>query len=234
MLKYTPIGKYGKFLPYIQSLLDIVIIVGVFLIMLSVNGEGTFFTPLTLHSVTWRTVLICAIVAAFASRGCIAVHRRRMMRAEKLFTAGLIIAFGTTLLYAALMMFCGFGHVKFAFFAILFGLQVGLLLLTWFASLFILRRFRRTGRNTRNIVIIGTGQAAVRLSELLTKEQSYGMRILGYFDNRLPSDFSGKFLGHLERLEEFLKNNEVHEIFYASSVEFFPVLYGHAGRRLSV
>lgn len=219
MLKNLPTGRYGRYLPIIQSIIDIAIVAGVFILLLSRNVGGRYFAPLPSNIAIEKTLLICLIVAPFTFRMVIAVHQRRMMRAEKLFSAAFGISLITTLLYAALMMFFGYGYVRFVFFVILFAAQFGLLALVWFASALILKGVRRIGRNTRNIVIVGTGQSALRLSELLTSEQSYGMRVLGYFDNRIPTDFPGNILGQIDGLEDFIKENDVHEIFYASSVD---------------
>lgn len=116
MLSNIPIGKYGKYVPLIQTLLDLVIIGGVFLILLSIGGDCRFYAGEGCRSV-WRTILIVGVVTLVSSRGCMAVHERRMMRAEKLFGAALLTSLFSTLLYAAMMMFTGYGHVQIAFFA---------------------------------------------------------------------------------------------------------------------
>lgn len=218
MLKNIPIGKYGKYVPLIQTLVDIIIVSGVFVVLLSANGNGKYFAPGD-EGGFWRTFLIASVVALLAARASLSVHRRRMMRAERLFGLALAISAGSTLLYASMMVFTGYGHVRFSFFGTLYASQAVLMLITWIGALLILKRFRRSGRNTRNIVIIGTGQPAQRLAELLAKEQGYGMRVVGYFDNRLPSDFNGKFIGTIDHLEDFIKEYNVDEIYYTSSME---------------
>lgn len=218
MLRNIPIGKYGRYVPLIQTLLDMAIMAAAFVVLLSVGRDGRFYDVSDNGSV-WRTILIVGIVTLVSSRGCMAIHERRMMRAEKLFGMALLTSLFSTLLYAAMMMFTGYGNVQFIFFCILYFAQAAVLLLLWLVSLQLLKRFRRHGRNTRNIVIIGTGQPAMRLSQLLANEQGYGMRVLGYFDNRIPSDFNGKFIGSIDKLEDFIGANDVHEIFYASSID---------------
>lgn len=218
MLKNIPIGRYGKYVPLIQTLVDIIIVSGVFVVLLLANGNGKYFAPGD-EGGFWRTFLIASVVALLTARASLSVHRRRMMRAERLFGLALAISAGSTLLYASMMVFTGYGHVRFSFFGMLYASQAVLMLITWIGALLILKRFRRSGRNTRNIVIIGTGQPAQRLAELLAKEQGYGMRVVGYFDNRLPSDFNGKFIGTIDHLEDFIKEYNVDEIYYTSSME---------------
>ncbi len=216
MFKNIPIGKYGKYVPYIQTLLDIIIIAVVFVSLLSCN-DYTIVAEGGHH--VWRVILAVGVVAVVVGRGCLSVHQRRMMRVERLVGMALLAALSSTILYAAMMMFTGYAGIKFGFFGLLYFLQAGLLLSVWLVSLALLKWIRRHGRNTRNVVIIGTGHAAVRLTQLLVGEQGYGMKVLGYFDNRIPSDFSGNFIGIIDRLEGFIKENDVHEIFYAASID---------------
>lgn len=218
MLNNIAIGKYGKYIPVAQTLLDIVIIIGVFITLLSIDEIGQFF--LRRESLfVWRTSLIVVVVVLIVTKGLFAVHADRMTRAEKLFPQALKTAGKSTVIYAAMMMLTGYYGVSFKFFGILFLLQASLLFIFWIISLQFLKRFRQHGRNTHNVVIIGTGQSAMRLTKLLTGEQGYGMRILGYFDNRIPSDFDGKFIGTIDKLEEFIKAYNVHDIFYATSFD---------------
>lgn len=218
MLRTIPVGKYGKYVPLLQTLLDVIIIAGSFLVLLSI-GEKKHFLFDYGCAWNWRIVLTVAVVALIAGRGCFEVHERRMLRAEKLFGVALLLPLGSTLLYAAMMMFTGAGSVRFMFFALLYFAQAALLFDCWIIELLILRRLRRSGRNARNIVIIGTGQSAKHLATLLESEQGYGMNVLGYFDNRVPTDFSGNYVGTVDRLEDFIRENNVHDIFYASSMD---------------
>lgn len=218
MLNTIPVGKYGKFIPFIQTLLDVIIVAGTFITLISIKDDGTFFAKGENH-IFWRNALAVVVVIAVVTRWSLIIHHRRMLRSEKLFSSAFSMSFVTTILYAAMMMFTGYANVKISFFIILYFSQLGLLLCTWFISQQILKKLRISGRNSRNVVIIGTGQSAQRLSELLSKEQGYGMRVLGYFDNRIPNDFKGKFIGPIDLLEEFIKENNVHEIFYTLSMD---------------
>ena len=218
MLNNFSVGKYGKYVPLIQTLFDIFIIIGVFMTLLSIDDVGQIFLKRENHNL-WIVILIVVIVSLFSVRGLYEMHVNRMTRAEKLFRQSMLTAGTSTILYAAMMMFAGNYGISIKFFLILFCVQAILLFILWIVSLQLLKRFRVHGRNSHNVVIIGTGQSALRLTKLLTGEQGYGMRILGYFDNRIPSDFDGKFLGSIDKLEEFITANNVHDIFYATSFD---------------
>lgn len=81
MLRNIPIGKYGRYVPLIQTLLDMAIMAAAFVVLLSVGRDGRFYDVSDNGSV-WRTILIVGIVTLVSSRGCMAIHERRMMRSE--------------------------------------------------------------------------------------------------------------------------------------------------------
>lgn len=218
MLNNIVTGEYGKSIPVLQTLLDVVIIIGVFLILFAFNDLGNFFLKGGNYSLL-TAICIAGVVSLISVKGLFEVHTNRMTRAERLFRQAVITAGVSTVFYAAMMMLFGFFGVTFKFFMILFLAQAFLLFISWIVVLQLLKRFRRYGRNTRNVVIIGTGQSAMHLAKLLTEEQGYGMRVVGFFDNRIPSDFDGEFIGTIGKLDEFIKERNVNEIYYASSLD---------------
>lgn len=218
MLNNIAMGKYGKYVPVAQTLLDILIIIGVFITLLSLNNMGQYFLKGENHNI-WRTIFIATTAAVVSTRSLFAIHANRMTRAEKLFRQAIKTAGFSTILFAAMMMLTGYYGVSIRFFVILFLLQATIMFFVWIISLQLIKRIRQQGRNTHNVVIIGTGPSAIRLAKLLTGDQGYGMRVLGYFDNRIPSDFEGKFIGTIDKLEDFITSYNIHDIFYASSLD---------------
>lgn len=70
------------------------------------------------------------------------------------------------------------------------GLLVSFLLFSYLflaviktTSLLLLRNFRRKGYNSRNVLIIGTGQKAFDFAELVTQHEEWGYRITGFLEN---------------------------------------------------
>jgi FlaA1/EpsC-like NDP-sugar epimerase len=86
---------------------------------------------------------------------------------------------------------------------------------------FILRYLRRRGYNTKNAVIVGAGQHGYDFARFITDNPWTGIRIAGYFDDRLkprPGDSPDekiKILGTFRDVREFLQNNIVDYIYLA-------------------
>lgn len=95
------------------------------------------------------------------------------------------------------------------------------MLITRIGLRFVLSLLRKSGRNLRFVVIVGSGQRASWLSERL-REPSTGYRIIGYVDteeNLLWSEINHMpYLGHIESLSQVLANTVVDEVFVALPV----------------
>lgn len=88
-----------------------------------------------------------------------------------------------------------------------------------FRLLFIqlLKKLRKSGYNFRTVVIIGANPTGFEINKLLSRDLSYGYRVLGYFDDSAER-FSEKvnILGKVDSVKEFITTNQVHEVYYAS------------------
>lgn len=94
-----------------------------------------------------------------------------------------------------------------------------------FASIFtfrllfiqLLKKLRKSGFNFRTVVIIGANPTGFEINKLLSRDLSYGYRVLGYFDDSAER-FSEKvkILGKIDSIKEFITANQVHEVYYAS------------------
>jgi len=80
----------------------------------------------------------------------------------------------------------------------------------------LLKKLRKSGYNFRTVIIIGANKTGFEINRLLSKDLSYGYRVLGYFDDteeQLPNDI--QLLGKIEDVEEYITSNSVHEVYYA-------------------
>ena len=82
----------------------------------------------------------------------------------------------------------------------------------------ILKAIRKSGYNYRTVVIVGMGKAGLNLYSFLSKDLSFGFRVLGFFDDN-PEDYSQKFtvLGSISSVNEFIKKNNVDEVYVTLS-----------------
>ncbi len=102
--------------------------------------------------------------------------------------------------------------------------NISLLSLSKFTIFKTLERFRAHGFNTRNVLIIGSGDRAVQLINAIESRKTTGYRVLGCFE--LEKDRLGKtismghqVIGLIKDLEVYLKNNIVDELVFATSLK---------------
>lgn len=211
MIQQIPVGKYGKFLPFGQTLLDFILVNLAFLAAYLIIPDTFAGNSLG------KTWLLFAVAALPTGVAAYIIHSRRMLRSELLVRNGIIGAFVLVTLLAALLTFFKIYGIRFGFFALLFGFESAVLSGSWIVELLLLKRARRQGRNIKKVVIVGTGHAAEELSRRLQTDSGYGNLILGFFDDNLREDFSGKYLGKLDQLSDFCRDHNVAEIYYTLS-----------------
>jgi putative colanic acid biosynthesis UDP-glucose lipid carrier transferase len=88
-----------------------------------------------------------------------------------------------------------------------------------------LRWLRQQGRNTRSVVVAGAGDLGRRLAGNVVDTPWLGMRLLGFFDDRLtgtvelhPGSNKAKsypILGDLDRMIPYVQENQVHMVYLA-------------------
>lgn len=82
--------------------------------------------------------------------------------------------------------------------------------------LFAANTLRRSGRNARNILLVGTGRRAQEFISLVARHREWGYRIVGLLDN--DDQMKGKSvagypcLGHISELPEVLERNVIDEV----------------------
>lgn len=208
MLSNLPLGKYGKFIPRVQTLIDLIIVGCVFALLWTIfDYSSVVGHTVKAWIVFWLSVISVSPTYYFS-------HTRRMLRAEDLEKRVVKYTFVHVVLMAALCTFFSLTGIGLGFFAALFGLEVSILSAAWLIELKMLKKLRKMGRNTRNIVIIGTGTAAKELTKRLHHDRGLGNRTLGYFDKHPNPDFEGNFLGTLDSLDEFCKLHKVDDIYF--------------------
>lgn len=84
-----------------------------------------------------------------------------------------------------------------------------------FITFFLLRVYRKIGRNFRRVVVIGSDKSAKTITNLFNTSDNLGYRLLGFFSDRESN--SEEYLGHVSDSYDYIIENGVHEI-YCSSV----------------
>lgn len=83
-----------------------------------------------------------------------------------------------------------------------------------------LGRIRARGNNIRSVMIVGTGEASRRVSDIINKQRILGLKIIGYVvsldeDGEIMGDMpSGEILGSMEELESLLETHRPDMVMY--------------------
>lgn len=99
-----------------------------------------------------------------------------------------------------------------------FGLFLSSILLLRISFVQTLKTIRKSGYNFRTVIIVGMGKAGLNLFYFLSKDLSFGYKILGFFDDD-PEDYSKKFtvLGSVSQVKDYLKVQIVDEVYITGS-----------------
>jgi Undecaprenyl-phosphate glucose phosphotransferase len=102
-----------------------------------------------------------------------------------------------------------------ATFIVLYFFALLLIFSLWRVSVRVMvKSYRRKGFNAKNIIIVGAGKNGMELYHVIKTDLSYGFNVLGFFDdNTILKDVLPNYLGKIEGVEEFVKNNDIDEIY---------------------
>lgn len=85
----------------------------------------------------------------------------------------------------------------------------------------ILKFVRTKGYNFRNVVIVGANDTGEHIRKLLSKDLTYGYRVLGFFDEHVdPFAFiSTPLLGGFDDIPEFIVDHKIDEMYIALHID---------------
>lgn len=200
-------SRYGKYTQLVLNCIDLLII-NIFF------GTTLWLVPGAVpssHREMWLLVnlayLPCCI---WISRG---VHDRRTILMDHVIRQSVFNVFIHALFFLSLVSFLRLDLRTRAAVTFYSCLLVALPL-TWIITRFCIKQLRRRGFNTSSIVIIGINPTSERLLNEIESDSGFGYKVKGVFDSVCPDDFTGKYLGAIDALEEFVRNNTIHQIFY--------------------
>ena len=97
------------------------------------------------------------------------------------------------------------------------------LLLVSFRILFMkmLKYVRTRGFNFRKVVIVGANATGERMNRILSKDLTYGYRVMGFFDDTIDpeTELKAPVLGTFEDIENYLNSQEIDEMFVALHID---------------
>ena len=142
---------------------------------------------------------------------------QRRLGAERIF-ARLLVAGGVAFLVQAGVAFAISVPVSPAFPAICAGAQLAVLAGFRLSIYGALRWLRRSGHNTRNVLVVGSGPRAAYVQEVIHRNPSWGLRIIGFIDDGTPeggAHVDEDELHKLTDMRELLRDQVIDEVIVA-------------------
>jgi putative colanic acid biosynthesis UDP-glucose lipid carrier transferase len=100
-------------------------------------------------------------------------------------------------------------------------------LLVGFRILFmkLLKYVRKKGFNFRKVVIVGANTMGERMNRILSKDLTYGYRVLGFFDDECDgTELKAPVLGKFEDIEHYLATEKIDEMYVALHIDKIDVI----------
>lgn len=145
-------------------------------------------------------------------------HLERAIRMESVFMQALTNVGVHALLYLSLITLMRINIAPFKGYVTFYVLMTIGIVIWSLASRYWLKNYRRRGFNYTRVVIVGSNDIAVRLYEEMLNDDGFGYKVLGVFDKQRPDNaLSELYVGTLDELDKFVKENAVDQIFVSIS-----------------
>jgi len=146
-------------------------------------------------------------------------HKQRIFELDRLVR---LVFYTVTLHFMVFYILLNFMQIHFfsrKFVITFFTLEFVLVALWWVFGRIIIKIYRKKGYNYRTVIILGAGKNGVELANKMKKDDTFGYRILGYFDdNELIDSGDIPLLGKIDDVQTYLLNNSVDHIYCALPV----------------
>lgn len=85
----------------------------------------------------------------------------------------------------------------------------------------LLKYIRSRGFNFRKVVIVGANALGERMNRILSKDLTYGYKVIGFFDDEIEGDepLNAPVLGQFKDIEAYLNSHEIDEMYVALHID---------------
>lgn len=205
--------RRGRFIPALFIAAEVIIINLLFWLTISLYPE----TKTGGHDlrVLWLLVEMGCLPLVFLNLD--RRHEQRTIYLEKVMRASLIDVCMHALCFMSLAGFLGFSlpYMSYLFY---YGMMVVCLPVSIITASYILKAYRRRGYNFTKVVIVGTGENAVRLADSMRKDAGFGYNIRAFFDeDGAPGDIDGCPVLPMSELCDFVINRDIRQVYFTLS-----------------
>ncbi len=90
----------------------------------------------------------------------------------------------------------------------------------------VLKHIRFQGYNFKNVIIVGANDTGEHMRKILSKDLTYGYRVLGFFDDKVdPFAFiSSPLLGGFDAIPDYIINENVDEMYIALHIDNIKII----------
>ncbi len=201
-------GRYGRYLREVLTVGDLLLVNLLF-------GILCLWHPDLLDSMgrlKWVIVSLSYLPVAFFFESA---RLQRSLHIDRLLIESFRAVVFHALIFITLLVFLNIDDIPTRYFVEYYAMMIFGLPIEWLVSRLIIKALRHRGMNYSRIVIVGTGDTAMRLAQTLRNDEGYGYRILGFFDDAPGENFSETYCGSTADLEQFIDDNKVDEVFFA-------------------
>lgn len=204
---------YGRYIQSIFNIVDIAIVNALFGLLLvlypCITGNTRELREL------WLLINVC--IVPFLLWNYRNRHSRRVIVMDHVLRTACTEVGIHALFFLSLIAFMNITVVPHQAYIAFYGMMLAAMSLWQLSSRYVLKQFRRTGRNFTKVVIVGTGDTALRLYSHMQTDAGFGYKVVGFFDRTCPEGFSGRYTGSIDALEQFVIENNIRQIFYTLS-----------------
>ncbi|HEY8920722.1 MAG TPA: undecaprenyl-phosphate glucose phosphotransferase [Chitinophaga sp.] len=198
---------------YIRLLIDYVVLTLFFLCTRRyIAGQGDVF----FSSFNWLLLGISLIAWTIIG---ISVHLYDDFRTRP-FSIELVAILKTVLIHACFLTFLFFYFFKYypypRTFTLLYNLLVfsGMVIVKYIVKKSLLR-LQIMGYNTKNVLIVGTGDMGMNFYRTILDNEHFGYRCVGFVDEQTNTHLNGQFLGTLPDLKRILEEHDIDDVVVA-------------------
>ena len=206
-------GRYGQFVRWIFSIIDLLIANLVYFITMKWNIGDELASDSMFSRPSWLVLNVATLVCIYFYSE---VHERRVFYADRVVGHALKFILTHAGIFVTLTSLMGPTDAPWQS-VLFFYLAFFIALATWWViSRQFVKLYRNRGFNFKRVIVIGGGTVGVRLIDEMLGDQGYGYHIVGFFDNNpRAKSASAAYQGTLDDVEQFVKTHQVDEMFCA-------------------
>lgn len=205
-------GRYGRYVHNVLSLLDLVLVNLLFWLLCMTSPE------VSEHYLRLK-ILLANIsylpIPFWFSR----IRNNRAIHIDRIVSGSLQAVGIHALFFISMLSFLGDNDISIAEWLEFYGMMAVCFPMSWAVSRLFLKWYRNRGGNFSRVVIVGTNNTAARLNDAMLSDAGYGFKMMGFFGPEPTTALSGDYIGPVELLGDFVRDNSVDEIYYTMSGE---------------